>query len=225
MAQGYFITGTDTGIGKTWTSLALMQYFQEKGKTVAGMKPVAAGCEIIDGQLKNDDALQLQEQSSIELPYSLVNPYAFSQPVSPHIAAKKAGKEVDILHIQKEYLKLATLVDVVIVEGVGGWMVPLNDSQDVSNLAEQLNLPIIIVVGMRLGCINQARLTFAAINRLGGCCEGWIASCVEEDMDELDANIKTLEAFAGMPLLAIFPYQEKRNLMNFKKISNETLQP
>jgi len=117
------------------------------------------------------------------------------------------------------------MADVIIVEGVGGWMVPLNDRQDVSNLAEQLGLPIIIVVGIRLGCINQARLTFAAIDRSGLSCVGWIASCVEKDMHELDANIKTLEGFARMPLLAVFPYEEKINLSNFDKIANKTLQP
>lgn len=225
MAQGYFVTGTDTGIGKTWTSLILMQYFQQKGKTVIGMKPIAAGCEMLGGQLKNEDALQLQEQSSIEIAYDLINPYAFSQPVSPHIAAKKAGQKVDIMQIQQVYLQLEALADVVVVEGVGGWMVPLNDKQDVSHLAELLNLPIIVVVGMRLGCINQARLTFEAIRQLGLRCEGWVASCVEENMQELDANIKTLEAVVGMPLLAIFPYEEKINLNNHKKISNKTLQP
>jgi dethiobiotin synthetase len=224
MAQGYFITGTDTGIGKTWTSLALMQYFQHKGKTVVGMKPVSAGCEMINGQLKNEDALQLQKQSSIEVTYDLVNPYAFSRAISPHIAAKKAGIEVDIKRIQQNYTKLAALVDVVIVEGVGGWMVPLNTRQDVSNLAEQLNLSIIIVVGMRLGCINQARLTFAAIKQQKLRCAGWIASCVEKEMSELDANITTLQGFMDMPLLAVFPYEEKRNLRNFEKILKDTLQ-
>lgn len=225
MAQGYFVTGTDTGIGKTWTSLILMRYFQQQGKTVVGMKPVASGCDMIDGQLKNEDALQLQGQASINIDYNLINPYAFAMPVSPHIAAEKAGQEIEFTHIQQAYSKLAASADVVIVEGVGGWMVPLNDKQDVADLAEQLNLPIIVVVGMRLGCINQARLTFAAINGLGLQCEGWIASCVEENMDEVDANIKTLEAFAEMPLLAVFPYEEKINLKNSEKISNKTLQP
>ena len=225
MAQGYFVTGTDTGIGKTWTSLALMQYFQQQGKKVVGMKPVAAGCEMLEGQLKNEDALQLQAQSSVDIPYDLINPYAFSLPVSPHIAASKEGKRVEIAHIQQAYLKLEALADVVIVEGVGGWMVPLNEKEDVSHLAEQLNLPIIVVVGMRLGCINQAKLTFSAIERLGLHCEGWIASCVEKNMDELEANIETLEAFSDMPLLATFPYEEKINHKNYKKISIKTLQP
>jgi len=219
MAQGYFVTGTDTGIGKTWSSLALMQYFQQQGKTVVGMKPVAAGCEWLDGQLKNEDALALQAQASINIPYDLINPYAFELPVSPHIAAQAVGEEVELAVIHKGYEKLQALADVVIVEGAGGWMVPLNEKEDIAQLAEQLALPLIIVIGMRLGCINQAKLTFAAIKHLDLACSGWIASCVEEDMPQLEANIKTIGAVAEMPLLAVFPYEKTRNLNNYNKIT------
>jgi len=219
MAQGYFVTGTDTGIGKTWSTLALMQYFQQQGKVVVGMKPVAAGCEWLDGQLKNEDALALQAQSSIDIPYEMINSYAFELPVSPHIAAQAVGEEVSISVICEEYKKLQALADVVIVEGAGGWMVPLNAKEDIAQLAEQLALPIIVVIGMRLGCINQAKLTFAAIKQLGLVCSGWIASCVEEDMLQLEGNIETIDAVAEMPLLAIFPYEKTRNLNNFKKIT------
>jgi len=219
MAQGYFVTGTDTGIGKTWSSLALMQYFQQQGKTVVGMKPVAAGCEWLDGQFKNEDALALQAQASIDIPYNLINPYAFELPVSPHIAAQAVGEEIEISVIRDEYEKLQTLADVVIVEGAGGWMVPLNAKEDIAQLAEQLALPVIVVIGMRLGCINQAKLTFAAIKSMGLPCVGWIASCVEEDMQQLEANIKTIDAAADMPLLAVFPYEKTRNLNNYKKIN------
>ncbi|MDC9729295.1 MAG: dethiobiotin synthase [Methyloprofundus sp.] len=225
MAQGYFVTGTDTEIGKTWASLALMEYFQQQGKVVVGMKPVAAGCEMLDGQLKNEDALQLQEQSSVDISYDLINPYAFLLPVSPHIAAKKENKKIELIRIKQDYQKLAALADVVVVEGVGGWLVPLNEKEDVSDLAVELNLPIIVVVGMRLGCINQAKLTFGAISRLGLRCEGWIASCVEKNMDELEANIKTLKGSTDMPLLAIFPYEEKRNYKNHKRIQIKPLNP
>jgi len=224
MAQGYFVTGTDTGIGKTWSSLALMQYFQEKGGRVVGMKPVASGCEILDGQLRNDDALQLQAQSSIDIEYEAVNPYAFAMPVSPHLAAKKVAEEIDISVIKEKYDYLASLADVVIVEGVGGWMVPLNDKQDVSCLAENLGLPVIVVVGMRLGCINQAKLTFLAIRQSGLPCLGWIASCVEEGMLELADNIATIKEVADMPLLATLPYKKQRDVEDYNKISIKTLQ-
>lgn len=206
MAQGYFITGTDTGIGKTWSTVALMQYFKNQGKTVIGMKPIASGCEKIDGQLKNEDALLLQQHASIALPYQDVNPYAFALPVSPHIAADKQGVEIELETIKAQYQQLEKQADVVLVEGVGGWMVPLNERQTVADLALHMGLPVIVVVGVRLGCINQAKLTFAAIQQTGVKCHGWIASCVEPDILVLDENIQTLCQATDLPLLAVFPY-------------------
>ncbi len=209
MAQGYFVTGTDTGIGKTWSTLALMQYYQDLGKTVLGMKPIASGCEWQDGQLKNEDALLIHEQASIDLPYQDINPYAFELPVSPHIAAAEAGVNIEIEHIVAQYQKLEKMADVVLVEGVGGWLVPLNEFDVVADLAKQLCLPVIVVVGMRLGCINQAKLTFAAIEQTGVKCHGWIASCVDPDMQMLDENIATISKATLMPLLAVLPFLEK----------------
>lgn len=211
MAQGFFVTGTDTGIGKTWSTVALMHYFKNQGKSVIGMKPVASGCDQREGQLKNADALLLQKHASISLPYQDINPYAFALPVSPHVAAEKLGVEIELDNITIHYQHLAKLADVVLVEGVGGWMVPLNMHQDVADLARQLDLPVIVVVGMRLGCINQAKLTFAAIRQTGVKCHGWIASCVAQDMLMLDENIQTLSQATDMPLLAIFPYINKLN--------------
>ncbi len=208
MAQGFFITGTDTGIGKTWSTLALMQYYQNQGKTVLGMKPIASGCEWQEGQLKNEDALLIHEQASIELPYQAVNPYAFELAVSPHIAAAESGVEIELAHIVDQYRNLAKMADVVLVEGVGGWLVPLNEFDVVADLAKQLALPVIVVVGVRLGCINQAKLTFDAIEQAGCKCYGWIASCVEKDMQKLDENIATISKATPVPLLAIFPFLE-----------------
>lgn len=211
MAQGYFITGTDTGIGKTWSTVALMQYFKNQGKTVIGMKPVASGCDEQNGELKNEDALLLQKHSSVSLPYRSINPYAFSLPVSPHIAAEQAGVEIDFNKIRLEYQQLEKKADVVLVEGVGGWLVPLNTQQNVADLSCYLDLPVIVVVGVRLGCINQARLTFAALQQAGINCHGWIASCVEKDMLMLDANIQTLCLSTALPLLAVLPYMDALN--------------
>jgi len=205
MAQGYFVTGTDTGIGKTWTTVALMQYFKNQGKSVIGMKPIASGCDELDGQLRNEDALLLQEHASVALPYQDVNPYAFTLPVSPHIAAEQAGVEINIANIIEKYQQLEKKSDIVLVEGVGGWLVPINTQQDVADLAQALDLPVIVVVGMRLGCINQAKLTFAAIEQKGVFCKGWIASCVEQDMLMLKENIQTLCATTAIPLLAVLP--------------------
>lgn len=217
MTQGYFVTGTDTGIGKTWSTLTLMQYFQAQGRVVIGMKPVASGCEQHNGELRNEDALLIQEQSSILLPYQDINPYAFAPPVSPHIAAKQAGRTIDLDVVIAKYRQLEKQADIVIVEGVGGWLVPLNEQEDVADLAERLDLPVIVVVGMRLGCLSQAKLTFAAIRQKGLACHGWIASCVDPDMRMLDENIQTLCQVATMPLLAVFPYEPQLNTEHFCK--------
>lgn len=211
MTQGYFITGTDTGIGKTWSTVALMQYFKNQGKTVIGMKPVAAGCELLDGLMRNEDALILQEHASIAIAYQAVNPYALTLPVSPHIAARQEGVEISLDVIVDQYAQLKNQVDVILVEGAGGWMVPLSADLDISDLAQCIGLPVIIVVGMRLGCINQARLTFAAIEQSAVQCRGWIASCVERDMPLLDENIQTLRQSTKLPLLAVFPYLDTLN--------------
>jgi dethiobiotin synthetase len=225
MAQGYFVTGTDTGIGKTWTTAALMQYFKNQGKSVLGMKPIASGCHELDGQLYNEDALLLQEHASVTVPYQEINPYTFALPVSPHIAAKQAGVEINIASIVKKYQQLEKKADIVLVEGVGGWLVPLNAQQDISDLAQALGLPLIVVVGMRLGCINQAKLTFAAIKQKGIVCKGWIASCVEQDMLVLDENIQTLREATSMPLLAVFSNTDKLDVKKFAEKIDKTLQP
>jgi len=217
MAKGYFITGTDTGIGKTRTTIALLEYFKRQEKVVLGMKPVASGCMLVDGRLKNEDALLIQKHASNKMPYELINPYAFELPVSPHLAAKQAGTVIDIKRIKLAYQKLEQQSEVVIVEGVGGWLVPLNQNQDVSDLASLLGLPVIVVVGIRLGCINQARLTFSEIRRSGVQCLGWIASCVQQDMLMQTENIETLNHYADMPLLAVLPYEKDLNTDYFTR--------
>jgi len=222
MAQGYFITGTDTGIGKTWSTVALMQYFKNQGKSVIGMKPVASGCEEVGGQLRNEDALLLQKYASVTLPYEDINPYAFAMPVSPHIAAEQVGREVILGNIIEKYQQIEKCADVVLVEGVGGWLVPLNAKQDVADLAQKLALPVIMVVGLRLGCLNQAKLTYAALQKTGVECRGWIASCVEQDMLMLEENIHSLCSSIEMPLLAVLPYTDTLDPEYFsRKFSGE----
>jgi len=217
MAKGYFITGTDTGIGKTRTTLALLEYFKRQAKVVLGMKPVASGCMLVDGRLKNEDALLIQKHASNRIPYELINPYAFELPVSPHLAANKSGTVIDIQRIQLAYQKLEQQSEVVIVEGVGGWLVPLNQKQAVSDLASLLDLPVIVVVGIRLGCINQARLTFSELKRSGVQCLGWIASCVQQDMLMQEENIETLSYCLDIPLLAVLPYEKELNTNYFSQ--------
>jgi dethiobiotin synthetase len=211
MEQGYFITGTDTNAGKTWATVALMRYFRRRGKTVAGMKPVASGCalpgaawERPDGRLKNEDALLIQENASARIAYDLINPYAYELPVSPHIAG--IGNPVKLATIAEKFNTLKTVADIVLVEGVGGWHAPLNDREDVSDLAKALALPVIIVVAIRLGCINHAKLTYAAVQQSGLPCAGWIAVCVDPGMLKPEENIHTIKAALNTPLLGVLPY-------------------
>jgi len=204
--RGLFITGTDTSVGKTRVTLALMGWLKNLGLTVVGMKPVATGCFIDDGLLCNEDALLLQKNSSVRVPYEKINPYAFELPVSPHIAARAAGRTIDLATIVRQYRELERLADCVLVEGVGGWEVPLDERRKVSDLARALGLPVILVVGLRLGCLNHAFLTYAALARGGVECLGWIANQPGAEFAFLDENIKSLEAELPVPCLGILPY-------------------
>lgn len=206
MEQGYFITGTDTNAGKTWATIALMRYFKQQGKTVVGMKPVAAGCSNQDGQLKNEDALLIQENASFKIDYDLINPYAYELPVSPHIAG--TTNPVKLANIVEHFTVLKELAEIVVVEGAGGWYAPLNDHEDISDLAKALALPIILVVAIKLGCINHAKLTYLAIQGSGVPCAGWIAVCVDPDMLKLDENIDTITTALDFPLLGVLPWLE-----------------
>ncbi len=206
MEQGYFITGTDTNAGKTWATIALMRYFKQQGKTVVGMKPVAAGCSNQDGQLKNEDALLIQENASFNIDYDLINPYAYELPVSPHIAG--TTNPVKLANIVEHFTVLKELAEIVVVEGAGGWYAPLNDHEDISDLAKALALPIILVVAIKLGCINHAKLTYLAIQHSGVLCVGWIGVCVDPDMLKLDENIDTITTALDFPLLGVLPWLE-----------------
>ena len=204
--QGYFITGTDTDVGKTCATIALMRYFKRQGKTVLGMKPVASGCTLQADELKNADALLIQENASVKVDYQLINPYAYELPVSPHIAG--VHNPVKLATIVERFNSLKALADVVIVEGAGGWYAPLNAQDDISDLAKVLALPVILVVGLRLGCINHAKLSYQAIQLSGIACVGWIAVCVDPDLLNRDENIQTITAALPVPLLGILPYQQ-----------------
>jgi len=206
MTQGYFITGTDTDVGKTCATLALMRYFKRQGKTVLGMKPVASGCTLHAGELKNADALLIQGNASIAVDYQLINPYAYELPVSPHIAG--VHNPVELATIVERFNSLKALAEVIIVEGAGGWYAPLNAQNDISDLAKALALPVILVVGLRLGCINHAKLSYQAIKLSGITCIGWIAVCVDPDLLSRDENIQTITAALQVPLLGILPYQQ-----------------
>jgi len=215
MSQGYFITGTDTDAGKTWVTLALMEYFKQQGKTVVGMKPVAAGCVWQDGQLKNEDALLIQAHASVAVAYELVNPYAYELPVSPHIAGK--DNPVVLSEVLAKFDVLKQQAEIILVEGAGGWLAPINNDQDISDLTKSLALPVIMVVAIRLGCINHAKLTHQAIKQAGVSCAGWIAICTDADMLVREENIDTLKSALSAPLLGVIPFTK---VPDFKKLAS-----
>jgi dethiobiotin synthetase len=205
--RGYFITGTDTDVGKTAVTLGLMQLLQVRGHTVAAMKPVASDCVSTPAGLRNDDALRLQQQASIELEYQLINPYSFAAAIAPHIAAEQAGIHLKKHEIISKYNKIKSLSDCVLVEGAGGWLVPLNAEETLADLARSLQLDVILVVAMRLGCLNHALLTAESIVRQGCVLAGWVANRVLPDVEAVDENIQALETRLACPRLGTIPYQ------------------
>lgn len=217
--KGFFMTGTDTGVGKTRATLVLMDALREQGVSVVGMKPVAAGAARRGGQWVNEDALALQSAASIQLPYEMVNPYVFGPPVSPHIAAAAVGQIIDLQKIVATFRDLRDCADCVLVEGIGGWKVPLNEREQVADLAVALELPVILVVGLRLGCLNHALLTGTAIADSGAAFAGWIANRIVGDLPYLPEVVGTLESALGGPPLFSIPYcadtfQPPRGLRN-----------
>jgi dethiobiotin synthetase len=205
-AQGLFITGTDTEIGKTEITLGLMAALQQSGMTVLGMKPIAAGCAATADGLRNDDAQRIQEQASAWRAYSEVNPYAFAPPIAPHIAAQRDAKAIQLEPILEAYRAMAADADWVLVEGVGGWRVPLGPTLSLADLAQRLDLPIVLVVGMRLGCINHALLSAESILASGLTLRGWVANQIDPAMAAFEDNLATLQAQLPGPCLGIVPW-------------------
>jgi dethiobiotin synthetase len=208
--KGWFVTGTDTGVGKTWVSVALMHALRERGVSVLGMKPVAAGCTPTLEGLRNEDALMLLEAASFAVPYGEVNPYALEAPVAPHIAAQQVGVMVDLDTLSATAQRLAGQADRLVVEGVGGWRVPLSDRADVAGLAIHLGLPVILVVGLRLGCLNHALLTAEAIAHAGVPLAGWVANLVDPHMASVAENVQDLMLRLPAPLLGVMPHMHGR---------------
>lgn len=210
MVTGFFVTGTDTGIGKTTISCALLHAFAAQGKKVVGMKPIAAGSE--NGQWM--DVELLLAASNVNVSRQQINPYAFNPPLAPHIAAQQINREIDLEVIRAAYRELSTKVDIVIVEGVGGFLVPINQQQNGADLAKILNLPVILVVGMRLGCLNHALLTVKAIQSTNLELAGWVANCVDPQMLAVAENISTLERQLDCPLLDILPFDRETEIQH-----------
>ncbi len=204
--KGVFVTGTDTDCGKTEIALALMVGLRERGLSALGMKPVASGCERTADGLRNEDARRLQAQGSRDQPYELINPYAFEPPIAPHIAAGQAGVEIELDVIKSGAERLAAEADYLIVEGVGGWRVPLGPSLSVSDLPSTLDLPVILVCGIRLGCINHSLLTVESIRASGARLIGWAANQIDPYMLSCDENLATLAALLTVPCLGVVPW-------------------
>jgi len=214
MPIGFFVTGTDTGVGKTTVSCALLHAFAAQGCSVIGMKPVAAGSE--NGLWQ--DVENLKAASNVNLPQSLINPYVFDAPIAPHIAAQQTGVWIDPDVIRQSCEKLQSVAEVTIVEGVGGFRVPLSSSgmlgerYDTGDLARMLGLPVILVVGMRLGCLSHALLTARAIESAGLKLAGWVANVIDPEMLQLAANVQTLVEWLDCPLLGVLPFQEQPDM-------------
>ncbi len=205
MAKGLFITGTDTGCGKTEITLALMHVLQSRGLKVVGMKPVASGAEPGPEGLRNEDAVRIQAAGSVDAPYELINPFAYEPPIAPHIAAREAGRPVERGKLLDCYNKLGELADLVIVEGVGGWRVPLGEDLQVPDLPTLFDIPTLLVVGMRLGCLNHALLSADSIANSVRLI-GWVANQVEPDMARLQENLECLDSAITSQRLGLCPY-------------------
>ncbi|MCX7946155.1 MAG: dethiobiotin synthase [Hydrogenophilus sp.] len=199
----YFLTGTDTEIGKTHVAVYLLRQAVAAGWRAIGLKPVACGC---NPSGRNEDVERLKAASNHLLPDSLISPYIFPAPISPHLAARQQGQTIDFARIVAAVDAVRPHADLLIVEGVGGWYAPLTDHHTVADLAQQLALPILLVVGLRLGCLNHALLTAEAILARSLPLFGWIANTLDPSMEALSDNIATLRARLPAPLLAVIPY-------------------
>ena len=200
-----FVTGTDTEIGKTLVASALVHSQAQRGWRVAAMKPVAAGAQWRDGRWCNEDVDALAACVSVRLPQALTAPYVFKTPAAPHIAASLEGMVIDRKHVLNCYQQVSAQADAVVVEGVGGFRVPLNDNYDTADMAKDLGLPVVLVVGMRLGCISQALLTAEAIRARGLTLMGWVANTVDPHMLYPQENIDAIAQRINAPLLACIP--------------------
>jgi dethiobiotin synthetase len=204
--HGLFIAGTDTNIGKTRVAVALLHAYAALGYRVVGMKPVAAGAELIDGAWVNGDVRLLSAAGNVRAASESINPYLFREPIAPHIAAEHKGVRIEIPRIRASYDALAAQADLVVVEGVGGFLVPLSEQKDAGDLAMALHLPLILVVGMRLGCINHALLTWEAIAARGLTLAGWVANHIDPEMAAYEESLAALTRRIPAPLIAEMPW-------------------
>ncbi len=206
MQKKLFITGTDTEVGKTLFTCALIKALQDAGKSILAFKPVAAGCELINNQLKNEDALAIQETLTGSIEYQKVNPIALRQPIAPHIAANIEQLDLNVSLLQQKIDLKSLEHEFLLIEGAGGWLVPLNDKETFADYAVAESMQVILVVGLKLGCINHALLTQQNIAQQGLKLVGWVANHIDPDMQNHQQNIETLKQRLDCPMLAEIPY-------------------
>lgn len=205
-ANHFYVTGTDTGVGKSVASAALLHALRARGHRAVGMKPLASGCEWIDGAWRNEDALLLQAASEPRPTYADVNPYALRAPLAPELALRDDGVELALAPLLAAHARLSTQADAMVVEGVGGWAAPLSADLDQLDLVRALGLPVVLVVGLRLGCINHARLTARAIEADGVQLLGWIANEIDPAMARIDDNVEILQRRLPVPCWGRLPH-------------------
>lgn len=205
-SHGFFITGTDTGVGKTLIATALLRALARRGARAVGMKPVAAGCAQGPPGRCNEDVMALAGAANVEAPIDLINPYRFESAIAPQIAASRAGETISLARIRDAFVALSAMAQWVVVEGAGGLLAPLNDREDFADLARLLELPVVLVVGMRLGCLNHALLTAEAIRIRGLRLSGWVANCLETAMPAFEENVHALLRRIEAPLLGTVPF-------------------
>jgi dethiobiotin synthetase len=221
--QRLFVTGTDTGVGKTRIAVALCLAFGAAGKRVAAMKPVASGCERTREGLRNDDAVALRGAMNVRASYDEVNPYAFEPAIAPHIAAVEAGRRIEFEFLDRCYERLALQSDVTVVEGAGGWLAPLDEERTFADLAAHWQLDIVLVVGLRLGCLNHALLTQESIQRRGLRLRGWVGNSVDANFERRDENLATLRGTIAAPCWGTFPYSPNSGAADVARILSTSL--
>ena len=205
MSNTYFITGTDTGIGKTFITCGLLSFLKSKNLKVVGLKPISAGVQIFNKQKLNEDVFLLKKYSNIELDYRDINYYSFDKPVSPHIVTAQENCPINFDLIKDNIKKIQSKADIVLIEGAGGYEVPIDDERRMSDLITYIDVPVILVVGVRLGCLNHTLLTYEAIKAKHNKILGWIANIIEEDMLCIDENINYLKENISEPCLGVIP--------------------
>ena len=214
-----FIAGTDTGIGKTYISTGILSAFNERGYSTLGIKPVASGCKRINEKLFSEDSMMHLEHSSLKLSHDEITPFAYEPPIAPHIAAQLAGSSLSVANINERLqLALTSNADVTVIEGCGGWYVPLNDLETMADFVLSHSFKVILVVGIRLGCLNHALLTYRAMQEEGANVAGWIANCIDPAMINREENIATLKEWLPVPCLDVINYEGKIDLSSMMKM-------